>query len=67
MTKVNHSDTLNRLMRMNAMPVNTAQVEDLTHPNVLPGSPASRQYVNWWDLTKGKRGKGGISGAEPIE
>jgi RHS repeat-associated protein len=30
-------------------------------------SPESKPHINWWDYTTGKRGRGGKSGAVPIE
>lgn len=39
---------------------------DPGHPDRLPGDPEAGPHINYWDYTKGKRGKGGISGAEPI-
>jgi len=39
---------------------------DPAHPEAEPGSPESGPHINWWDYTDGKRGSGGISGAEPI-
>ena len=39
---------------------------DPAHPNRPKGDPESVPHINWWDYTKGKRGKGGASGAEPI-
>jgi len=40
---------------------------DPAHPNAKPGSGEEYPHINWWDYTKGKRGKGGRSGAEPIK
>ncbi len=31
------------------------------------GAPESKYHINYWDYTSGKRGKGGVSGAIPIE
>ena len=39
---------------------------DPAHPKAKAGSPEEYPHVNYWDYTKGKRGKGGIEGAEPI-
>ena len=39
---------------------------DPPHPNAPPNSPECHPHINYWDYTKGKRGKGGIKGAEPI-
>jgi hypothetical protein len=36
---------------------------DPPHPNAPKGSPESGWHINYWDYTKGKRGKGGVSGA----
>lgn len=40
---------------------------DPPHPEAAGGSPESGHHVNWWDYTQGKRGRGGRSGAVPIE
>jgi RHS repeat-associated protein len=32
-----------------------------------PGDPESKIHINFWDYTQGKRGKGGKSGAVPVE
>jgi RHS repeat-associated protein len=39
---------------------------DPSHPNAKAGSGEEYPHVNFWDYTKGKRDKGGISGAIPI-
>ncbi len=39
---------------------------DPGHPKAPKGSPEEGPHINWWDYTKGKRGKGGESGAIPI-
>ena len=39
---------------------------DPAHPNAKPGSAEAGPHVNFWDYTKGKRGKGGKSGAIPV-
>lgn len=39
---------------------------DPPHPNAKAGTPESVYHLNYWDYTKGKRGKGGMSGAIPI-
>lgn len=39
---------------------------DPPHPGKPPGSPESWWHFNWWDWTKGKKGKGGSHGAIPI-
>ena len=40
---------------------------DPPHPDAAPGTPEAGPHINWWDWTDGKRGKGGRSGAIPIE
>jgi RHS repeat-associated protein len=40
---------------------------DPAHPNAKPGSGEEYPHINYWDYTKGKREKGGVSGAEPIK
>ncbi len=40
---------------------------DPPHDGVVKGNPESKFHINWWDYTGGKRGKGGRSGAIPIE
>jgi len=40
---------------------------DPAHPNAKPGSGEEFPHVNYWDYTKGKRGKGGVQGAIPIK
>lgn len=40
---------------------------DPAHPNAAPGSPEAGPHINWWDWTNGKKGRGGRSGAVPIE
>lgn len=40
---------------------------DPPHPAAPEDSPESKPHFNWWDYTQGKRGKGGKSGAIPIE
>lgn len=40
---------------------------DPPHDSVAKGTPESKYHINWWDYTGGKRGKGGRSGAIPIE
>ena len=39
---------------------------DPAHPNAKPGSGEEYPHINYWDYTKGKRGKGGLDGAVPI-
>jgi len=40
---------------------------DPAHPNAKPGSGEEFPHINYWDYTNGKRGKGGNSGAIPIQ
>ncbi len=40
---------------------------DPPHDGVATGEPESKPHINWWDYSSGKRGKGGRSGAIPIE
>lgn len=40
---------------------------DPAHPDRPMGDPESFPHINYWDYTKGKRGKGGVSGAIPIK
>jgi hypothetical protein len=40
---------------------------DPAHPDAPPGSPETKPHINWWDYSQGKRGRGGASGAIPIE
>jgi hypothetical protein len=40
---------------------------DPAHPKAKPGSGEEHPHINYWDYTKGKRGKGGKSGAIPIK
>ena len=39
---------------------------DPAHPSAKPGSGEEYPHINYWDYTKGKRGKGGLDGAVPI-
>jgi len=39
---------------------------DKGHSNRPKGDPECGDHINYWDYTKGKRGKGGKSGAVPI-
>ena len=39
---------------------------DPPHDGVADGDAESKHHFNWWDYTKGKRGRGGRSGAIPI-
>ena len=40
---------------------------DPSHPNAKLGSSEEYPHVNYWDYTKGKRDKGGVSEAVPIK
>ena len=40
---------------------------DPAHDGVAKGSAESKPHINWWDYSGGKRGKGGKSGAIPID
>jgi hypothetical protein len=40
---------------------------DPAHPDRPEGHPESKPHVNWWDYSQGKRNRGGIDGAEPID
>jgi RHS repeat-associated protein len=40
---------------------------DPAHPNAPHGSPETKPHINFWDYTKGKKGKGGKHGAIPIK
>jgi hypothetical protein len=40
---------------------------DPPHPNKALDDPESKYHINWWDYTEGKRGRGGRSGAVPIQ
>ncbi|KXB43796.1 RHS repeat-associated core domain protein, partial [Bacteroidales bacterium KA00344] len=40
---------------------------DPVHPNARPGSGEEFPHINYWGYTKGKRGRGGQSGAIPIK
>jgi RHS repeat-associated protein len=40
---------------------------DPGHPDRPAGDPETGPHINWWDWTKGKKGKGGEHGAEPIK
>lgn len=40
---------------------------DPPHDGAAKGDAESGVHINWWDYTGGKRGKGGRSGAIPIE
>lgn len=40
---------------------------DPGHPDRAPGHPESGPHINWWDYSKGKRGRGGRSDAVPID
>ena len=40
---------------------------DPAHPNARPGSGEEFPHINYWGYTKGKRGRGGQSGAIPIK
>lgn len=40
---------------------------DPPHKGAAKGDPESKYHINYWDYTTGKRGKGGRSGAVPIE
>ena len=40
---------------------------DPGHPGKPIGDPEYGPHINYWDYTKGKRGKGGKSGAVPID
>lgn len=40
---------------------------DPGHPNKPSGHAESGPHINYWDYSGGKRKKGGISGAEPID
>jgi hypothetical protein len=39
---------------------------DPAHPNAKKGSGEEYPHINYWDYSKGKRGKGGVVGAIPI-
>jgi len=39
---------------------------DPAHPDAPAGSPETGTHINWWDYTKGKKGRGGRSGAVPV-
>ncbi len=39
---------------------------DPAHPGAPSCSPESQPHINWWDYTKGKKGKGARYGAVPI-
>jgi hypothetical protein len=40
---------------------------DPPHPGAKPGTAETKHHINWWDYTKGKKGKGGRTGAVPIQ
>lgn len=40
---------------------------DPPHSGAAKGDAESKYHINWWDYSSGKRGKGGRSGAIPIE
>jgi len=40
---------------------------DPPHDGAAAGNAESVYHFNWWDFTKGKRGRGGRSGAVVIE
>ena len=40
---------------------------DPPHDRASKGKAESKHHFNWWDYTKGKRGKGGRKGAIAIE
>lgn len=40
---------------------------DPPHDGAAKGGAESKHHINWWDYSGGKRGKGGRSGAVPIE
>jgi len=40
---------------------------DPPHPSAKPGTPETKPHINWWDWTKGKKGRGGRHGAIEIE
>ncbi len=39
---------------------------DPPHPSAKPGAAEEGWHINWWDYSKGKRGKGGRKGSIPI-
>ena len=40
---------------------------DPAHPNAKLNSGEEFPHVNYWDYTKGKKGRGGVNGASPIK